>query len=65
MVIAPCLRDASGMSAPTGSSGEMRPSVIARPKTSEVTDFAIDQLSNFALRLSAASRSSATRQPWR
>ena len=34
-----------GTSAPTGSSGEIRPSVIARPKISAVTDFAIDQLS--------------------
>ncbi len=35
----------SGSSAPTGSSGETRPSVIARPKIIETTDFAIDQLS--------------------
>ncbi len=45
MVMAPCGLSASGNSAPTGSSGEIRPSVIARPKISAVTDFAIDQLS--------------------
>ena len=66
MVIAPWARSASGTSEPTGSSGEMRPSCIARPNISEVTDLAIDQLSNVVRRgWRAPARSSPTRHPWR
>jgi hypothetical protein len=43
--IVPCGWSASGTSDPTGSSGEISPSVIARPNIIEVTDLAIDQLS--------------------
>jgi hypothetical protein len=59
----PCARSAWGSSEPTGSSGEMACSVMARPKSSEVTDFPIDQLSKVWLRFTAAARSSPTRQP--
>jgi hypothetical protein len=45
MTIVPCGWSASGTSDPTGSSALISPSVIARPKSIEVTDFAIDQLS--------------------
>ncbi len=63
--MAPWPLSASGSSEPTGSSGEISPRVIARPNTSEVTDFASDQLSYRVSRLAAYARSTPTRQPLR
>ena len=62
-MISPCALSASGASEPTGSSGDIRPSVIARPKIIAVTDFAIDQLEYREWRFWSASLSSPTRQP--
>ena len=65
MVIAPCAWSATGISEPSGSSGPTRPWVIALPKIRAVIDFAIDQLWKVVCALTAASRSDATRHPYR
>jgi hypothetical protein len=44
IVIPPWGPSASGISEPSGSSGLIRPRVIARPKTIATTDFDSDQL---------------------
>ena len=64
-MIPPCAASASGTSEPTGSSGAISPSVIARPNSIEVTDLAIDQLSKRRWRLIGSARSPWTRQPSR
>jgi hypothetical protein len=64
-VISPCGSSASGTTEPSGSSGEIAPRVIARPKTSATADFAIDQLWYLVSRVTGAAESSPTRHPCR
>ena len=62
-MIAPWAASATGISEPSGSSGPIRPWVIARPKMSAVIDFAIDQLWKVVCAFTGPSRSEATRHP--